>query len=247
MSRLTVVARPNSVPVWDSGALTLRFIALAFRLASVVLIATGIVRITGIFSDTPSPKAWLFYTVLSNVLCLVWMLALLASTVRGLAAYGSRGHSTPSARGSAAIMMAITVTMLIYIFVLVPSAFVQAGDYQPFSLTDNLIHIVTPVLLIGDWLFFVPKGQLRPGDPLRWVLIPLAYMVLSFLYGALGGEFLEGARVPYPFMNVDVYGIGGVALWIVGLGIGLVVVGYLYFGLDRLIAWLAGREHQPRV
>ncbi|MGO3146924.1 MAG: Pr6Pr family membrane protein [Leucobacter sp.] len=198
----------------------------------------GVVRITGIFSDQPSPQAWLFYTVQSNVLCLIWVLLLLIRTARDLASYGHRGHSTPSGRWSAAIMMAITVTLLVYLLVLVPSSFVQGGNYEPFSFTDNLIHIVTPILLIVDWGLFVPKGQLRGADPLRWALIPLAYLCFAFAYGALGGEFLEGSRYPYPFLNVELHGIGGVAFWIGGLTLGLIAIGYIYFGVDRLIAHL---------
>ncbi len=241
MSEGALVSRTRAERVWDSGALVLRTVALPFRCLALVLIAFGIVRITGIFSDAPSPRAWLFYTVLSNALCLVWVLLSVISTIRDLTAFGVRGHSTPSARWSAAIMMAITVTMLVYLLVLVPSAFVQAGDYEAFSLTDNLIHIVTPLLIFVDWLLFVPKGQMRAADPLRWALIPFSYLVLAFIYGALGGEFLEGSRYPYPFMNVAVYGIGGVALWIGGLSVGLVLIGYVFFALDRLIAAISGR------
>jgi hypothetical protein len=51
--------------------------------------------------------------------------------------------------------------MLIYLIVLVPAGFQQVGDYTPFSLTDNPIHIITPCLLILDWLLFTPKGSFR--------------------------------------------------------------------------------------
>jgi hypothetical protein len=42
--------------------------------------------------------------------------------------------------------------------------------------------------------------------------------------------------VPYPFMNVAKHGVGGVALWIGGLTVGLVAVGYVVVGCDRLLA-----------
>ena len=98
-------------------------------------------------------------------------------------------------------MMAITVTMLIYLVVLVPARFAD-GDSDIFSLTDNLIHIITPLLVIVDWLIFVPKGAFRWVDPLLWTLIPYAYLVWAFVYGALGGEFTPGQKYPYPFMDV---------------------------------------------
>ncbi|MBL3699218.1 hypothetical protein D3228_06100 [Leucobacter luti] len=200
------------------------------------VILTGIVRITGAFTADPSWGALRFYTVLSNLLCLVWVALLIVRTVRDIAATGPRGHSTPSARWSGAIMMAITVTFLVYLIVLVPATFTQDSDYAPFSLTDNLIHIITPILLILDWLVFVPKGRLRWFDPLLWALIPYAYLVFALVYGGLGGEFAPGLRYPYPFLNVDAHGVGGVALWILALSVALIGVGYVYVCIDRLLA-----------
>ncbi|UTX54408.1 Pr6Pr family membrane protein [Leucobacter aridicollis] len=232
----TAAGAPVQNGIMQQGALALRPVAFAFRAVSLVLIAVGIVRITGIFGPDPSLSAFTFYTVLSNVLCLGWMLVLVVATSRDLVLRGPHGVSSPSASWSAAIMMAITITMLVYLVVLVPTSFVQGSDYVPFSLTDNLIHIVTPCLLIVDWLLFVPKGALRRADPVRWLGFPLVYLVFAFIYGGLGGEFSPGQRYPYPFLNVEAHGVGGVALWVVGLGIALTAVGYLYFWLDRALA-----------
>lgn len=215
---------------------TLRPVALTYRVLAAGLIAFGIVRITGLFGPDPSLAAFTFYTVQSNLLCLVWMVALVALTARDLRRGGPRGFSTPSPRWSAAVMMAITITMLVYLVVLVPTSFVQGSDYVPFSLTDNLIHIFTPLLLITDWLVFVPKGRLRAGDPLLWLLFPLAYLAFAFVYGGLGGEFSPGQRYPYPFLDVEANGVGGVALWVAGLGVALAGIGYLYYWLDRALA-----------
>lgn len=222
-------------PLLAQGALGSRVAALVFRGLSFALIATGIVRITGLFTPSPTWNALLYYTVLSNLLCLVWTALLIARTVRDLRTRGDRGWSTPAPRWSGAVMMAITVTMLVYLVVLVPSAFVQGGSYQPFSLTDNLIHVITPCLLIADWLLFVPKGRLRWGDPLRWALIPYAYLVFALVYGALGGEFSPGRNYPYPFLDVDTHGIGGVAVRVLVLSVVLVGVGYVYVVIDRLL------------
>lgn len=226
----------------DSGALSARIPALVYRLLALALIATGIARITGVFTPSPSWNALLYYTVLSNLLCLVWVVLLIIRTIRDLRSEGARGHSTPSARWSGAVMMAITVTMIVYLLVLVPSAFVQGGDYVPFSLTDNLIHVITPCLLIVDWLLFVPKGRLRWTDPLLWTLIPYAYLAFAIIYGGLGGEFAPGVSYAYPFLDVATLGAAGVAGWVVVLSIALVAVGYLYIVIDRLLARIGKRQ-----
>lgn len=220
------------------AALQSRPLALACRLVSLAFIVTGLARITGIFSATPSWSSFLFYTVLSNVLCLAWVVLLIIRTIRDMAGDGARGTSTPSARWGGAVMMAISVTMLIYLVILVPASFKQAGDYVPFSFTDNLIHVITPCLLIADWLLFVHKGTFRWIDPLLWALIPGAYLVFGFAVATLGGEFQPGQKYPYPFMNIEVLGLGGVAVWILGLSAALIGVGYGYVALDRVLARL---------
>lgn len=226
----------------EHGAIVLRPLALFFRVVSLVLIAAGIVRITGIFGPDPGWASFTFYTVQSNLLCLVWVAVLVLKTARDMGKTGPRGHSTPSARWSAAVMMAITITMLVYLIVLVPASFVQDSDYVPFSLTDNLIHVITPCLLIVDWLLFVPKGRLRAFDPFLWAIIPSAYLVFAFVYSGLGGEFSPGQRYPYPFLDVDVHGVGGVVTRVLVLAVALIAVGYVYFGLDRLLSIRTRRE-----
>lgn len=225
-----------AAPATNSAALPWRPVALVYRVAAFALIATGIIRITGLLTPSPEWNALLFYTVLSNLLCLVWVAILIVRTVRDLRAHGARGTSTPSPRWSAAVMMAITVTMFVYVFVLVPMTFKQGGDYEPFSFTDNLIHVFTPIFLIVDWLLFVPKGRLRAFDPLLWTLIPYAYLVFALIYGGFGGEFVPGQTYPYPFLDVAAQGVGGVALWVLALSVVLIALGYVYFAIDRLLA-----------
>lgn len=227
-------------PLLAHAAVNARPVALVYRIIALALILTGILRNADVFSGSPDGTTLLFYTMISNVICLVWMLLLVARTVRDLRRHGARGTSTPSPRGSGTVMMAITVTMLIYLIVLVPTRFAQ-GDADIFSLTDNLIHIITPCLVIVDWLLFVPKGTFRWIDPLLWTLIPYAYLVFGFVYGALGGEFTPGQTYPYPFMNIDQLGVGGVALWIVALTAALIAVGFIFVVIDRMLGAVGRR------
>ena len=160
-------------------AIALRTIAFPYRAVASFVILVGIARVSGLWSADPSWNSFLYYTVMSNVLCLVWM---------------------------------------------VWSAIVTLRD---------------PLLVIAGWLLFIPKGRLRPYDPLLWAIIPYAYLVCAFTYSALGGEFAPGVRVPYPFMNIETNGLGGVVLWIAGLTVALVAVGYVSYGVDRLLARVA--------
>ena len=231
---------PARARLFENAAVNLRPVALVYRVAALAVILTGVIRLSEVLTGQPAWSTFLFYTMLSNLLCLAWMVALLFRTARDLRRTGARGTSTPSARGSGVVMFAITVTMLIYLVVLVPTRFAD-GDSDIFSLTDTLIHVVTPVLMIVDWLLFVPKGAFRWMDPLLWTLLPYAYLGWAFAYGASGGEFTPGQKYPYPFMNIEALGIPGVAQWIVMLSLALIAVGFVYVVLDRILAALARR------
>lgn len=244
VSPSTASALPDSdrsrTPLFAHAALNSRPVALIYRILALAVIITGVIRHSDVLTGAPNWTTLLFYTMVSNLLCLVWVALLVVRTGRDLGRRGPAGTSTPSARASGAVMMAITVTMLIYLVVLVPTRFAD-GDTDIFSLTDNLIHIITPLLVIVDWLLFVPKGSFRWTDPLLWTLIPYAYLVWAFVYGAVGGEFTPGQKYPYPFMDVDALGVGGVAQWIVALTLALVVVGLVFVVIDRALAALARR------
>lgn len=236
------VGSPPRRPTYDRSVfIPDRRLALAYRVIAAGLVFWGIARITGLFTGHVAGVQFLYFTVLSNILCLGWFVALAARTVRDLVRDGTRGQSTPSARFGGAVMMAITVTMLIYLIILVPEAFTQRSGYTPFTLTDNLIHIFTPLLTIGDWLLFTAKGAFRWYDPPLWAIVPAAYLVFAFAYGGLGGTFGGGTPYPYPFMEVDRLGIGGVAVWLVGLGVALEIVAFVYVALDRGLGVVARR------
>lgn len=239
-STLTPTETPRT-SLFAHAAINARPIALTYRVIALGVILTGIVRHSDILTGQPSWTTLLFYTMLSNLLCLAWMLILVVRTTRDLRHRGRSGTSTPSARLSGAVMMAITVTMLIYLIVLVPARFAD-GDADIFSLTDNLIHIITPVLMIVDWLLFVPKGAFRWIDPVLWTLLPYTYLVWAFVYGSLGGEFTPGQRYPYPFMDVDALGVLGVAQWVVALTVALIVVGLIFVSIDRALGALSRRR-----
>lgn len=225
----------------DGVAIRSRWLTLAYRLAAVLLIGWGLARMIQPFGDSPAWAALLYYTMLSNLLGLIWLALQGVKTAADVVRLGSRGTSTVSARVAAAVAMAITVTMLIYLIVLAPSAFVQDSGYEPFSLSDNLVHIIGPLLVIFDWVLFNPKGRLRRLDPLLWLLAPLAYMAFAYIGSALGLRWGE-ERYPYFFLDVDANGLGTVVVSLVVIGIAIAAVGYLYLWADRAMA----RRAAPR-
>jgi hypothetical protein len=73
------------------------------------------------------------------------------------------------------------------------------------------------------WLLFAPRAGLSWKDSVTWLIYPGVYLVYVLARGAVSGLY------PYPFVDVNVLGYGGVLarsglLMLVFLGMGLLVV-----------------------
>jgi hypothetical protein len=212
--------------------------ALAFRILFVAVSGWALALLLDLDQGRFEPVVFVFFTALSNLAVFAWALVSLVVTVRDVRRDGWRGASSPSPRLAGFPLMSIIVTMLIYLVVLTPT--VPADEL--FTLEDTLVHVVVPVLMILDWLLFTPKGRQRGYDPLLWAVPPYLYLGWAFLHHALGGTF-SGRAYPYPFMNVDVIGWSGFAIYLVVLTVALEVVAYLIHGVDRIL----GRRARRRV
>ncbi|KQS68877.1 Pr6Pr family membrane protein [Modestobacter sp. Leaf380] len=93
-------------------------------------------------------------------------------------------------------MLGITVTGLVYVFVLGP-------DLDPQGLgwwTNAGLHYVAPVLALVSWLLLGPRPRVT-GATVGWALVwPLAWIGYALALGALTDWY------PYPFLDVTVIG-----------------------------------------
>lgn len=210
--------------------------AVVYRTLTAVLAVVGVARVIGVGSPELQLGGLLYYTSLSNLLGAAWMLVALVVTLRRVVHQGWQGRASVLPRLGAGVALAILVTMLIYLTVLAPAAFTQGSGYQPFTLTDDLVHVIVPLLVIGDWVIFADKGRLRWWDPLWWAGIPYAYVVFAMLRPlATDAPWPGGGTYPYPFLDVDALGAGGViaglavlTVVIEGIAVGIVAVDHLW-------------------
>ena len=151
-----------------------------------------------------------YNTVLSNIL-----VALVASSM-ALRGPGSRLTSPGTL---AAVAVYIGVVGLIYSLLL-------RSQWAPVGLArvaDELLHDVTPVLYVLWWLLCAPKNALKWGSPVKWLVYPLTYFLLSLIAGACTGRYL------YPFGDVTAHGLAlvlrnGALILVLYLGLGLAAV-----------------------
>lgn len=106
---------------------------------------------------------------------------------------------------------------------------ILASQWEPKGwqlFADILLHTLTPVAMVADWLLFTPKRDVALSNVARWLLFPAGYGAYALARGALTGFY------PYPFLEVGTLGYPQVLLNLVvllaifaGLGATLVVAG----------------------
>ncbi len=216
-----------------------KWAAFAYRLVIVVAAAVGIGIQTGIVGPGSLNLGSLrYFTLLSNLLCLVYFLADAFFCLR------RERNLCPQLKG--AIAMALTVTGIVYHTMLTGVAFSMDGLDDPMfnsalgQLGNQLLHTVVPVMALCDWLLFDEKGTYRLSSPFVWALLPDAYFVYATVRGFLLPAAFYGDRFPYPFINFDVLGWKVVPI-VVGLNVAFILLGFVYVGVDRLLAKTGGK------
>ena len=215
-----------------------RVVALIFRVAAACLISSGIILATGMHKGIPKAFHFLFFTMQSNIWVAVFVMYLAGKTLRDLIKSGIRGTSDvdPSVRGS--LTLAITVTHLVYHFLLRPSienipnrARIEMGFA---TYRDNVLHYGSCWCILADYFLFAPKNRYRWFDPLKWFVLPLIYFVVILVSAEVFDKSpFNHSRYPYFFIDVDIFGFMGVIKNVLGICAGFVVIAYVFYLLDK--------------
>jgi hypothetical protein len=154
-----------------------------------------------------------FFTILTNFLV---ALVFTAAAVRPSAAWG-QWVLRPSVQASTAVY--IVIVGIVYQLLLRQLWNPQGAQW----VADVLLHSVIPVGYVLYWWLFAPRDELNWKNALGWLVYPGAYLVYTLTRGAVSGLY------PYPFVDVNALGYGGVltraaGLMLVFLGMGLLIV-----------------------
>lgn len=210
-----------------------RLIALIYRIVLFAMCIIGI--IVHIYMDGSLNKTVLiYYTIQSNILCLVVISMVIVDTIIKIKREGIKGENISFPKLKGATTMAITVTFLVFHVILKPTLFdMGMGEYAS-SFGNISVHYVTPLMFILDWVLFDKKFVYKKTDPIIWTMIPLAYFVFAIIRAQIGGIIAgTDSRYPYFFIDIDQYG-WMVALFVLGLLIFFIALGYIILLIDRI-------------
>jgi hypothetical protein len=165
------------------------------------------------YAGTPEAVHYLsFFTILSNIL------VALTFSVAALAPHGSAGKLLLRPPMATATALYITVTGLVYYFMLA-SLYDLSGWTKVYNST---LHYALPPAYVLFWLAFVQKGTLRLRHALWMLAAPMAYGVYTLARGAMVAWY------PYPFLNAAELGYPR-TFWNIGEFLIIFIVGALAF------------------
>ena len=208
----------------------------------------GCVACLGIFDDIKRFR-WDFYvyfTNISNFLCIGVMLFALIETVKKK----EDGFVTALPVLKFIGMLGILLTFLVFNIMLAGE---QGRDPQlNWRIGSLLFHVILPIMYIADWFLFYERKKCTWRYPIISAAFPLGYAIFLLIHATILGfdssilTPTEGSTTPliYPyfFVNIDTQGIDGVLMWIGILGAVFIAVGYMFFGIDRLVERLSEKD-----
>ncbi len=217
-----------------------RRLSFFYRMLLITSLSTGIVLNV---VETSSVSAILsYYTLQSNIICLVFFVfILMVSAVKDDYQESDVYHLV---KGCVTIIIAITG--LVYAIALGPIGFdmqIDTGGFEKF-MSNFLVHVVSPILVILDYFFFDKKGKFKLYYPLIWLIIPLNYLIYVYTYSSNGGEFFGvggSTKFAYIFLDYTQIGYKGVAGAIILMGIFILLISYGLVLVDRVVGRRQGR------
>ena len=129
-------------------------------------------------------------------------------------------------------LIMITVTGLVYALILAPADTVQGWQY----ISNTLEHYLTPLLTILIFIIFGPRRQIRLGAVLPALILPLVWVGIALLRGAIIGAY------PYGFINVATWGYGTVTINLIGIIVIGTGLGLFFWAIERWMSKLEARK-----
>lgn len=171
-------------------------------------------------------NSFLYFTTLSNVFCFIfYLITLLLRLFKKLNKndiyYILKGLMT----------LSITLTMIIYYLLYFAG---KIPNFYGHYFISPLLHLITPMLVIIDYVVYGSKGNSNKKLPFAWSILLIVYTLVVIIYSLSGGTF-NGDKYPYDFMNIEKYGVTKVIIINIFLYLLFIAYGFFIQRIDRRI------------
>lgn len=203
---------------------------IIFKTIYVVLGFIGVIGSLGYFSAKFNGNFYIYYTNLSNYICLGFMIASLVETIKSFKSSQEEFCNT-APKFKFMCMIMILVTCLVYNILLAKEN--TASEYF-LSLSNLTNHLILPIMFVVDWILFYEHEQTKWYYPLLSTIMPLIYVVLIVIRALILGNNSGKLLYPYFFLDINTLGFGGFIMWVSILVVIFVALGYLLYFFDNI-------------
>lgn len=220
-----------------------RTVSIIYRLLVITSLLTGIILN---FINTVSIRFLIsYYTMQSNIICLI---AFIFFWIKDLRKYNCKKSNLYYVM-KGMVTIAILVTAIIYLTILLPNELpmyiISSKGMTGKKLGNILVHVISPSLVLLDYVLIDEKGRFKFFYPFIWLFIPSGYV--CFVYSGLGRFYRIGGskKFGYFFLDYEKMGVQRVIAWVAGIAIGIVIVGYIFIWLDRKLVRHEQKKENP--
>lgn len=211
---------------------------VSYVLKTVVVLSAAIGTIMSYFAGRDSfmggSVVFMYFTIQSNIaiaiICAIGLCKLMKGSDVSKVWYAVKFVGT----------VAITLTGLVFGFVLAPTLGSQAWNIQ-----NTLTHLVVPVAAVIDFFVTSSVNEIRKRNVVLVTIPPILYAIYAGIGYVKGWQFAAGYNYPYFFLNwgskAGAFGFTnelpfmGTAWWILLLLILLIGVGFVYLKIADIM------------
>jgi hypothetical protein len=202
-------------------------VSVIYKIIGAILVAYGIA--INLVGSTNALELMSYFTMISNLMVVAVLslgtLVLLKVVKIDVSLFRKIKGAT---------IVATILMMGVYNFILIPFMRINIPSYQIYSIKDIFIHLLSPIIILADYLLFDEKGLFEYRDAFSFMYYLLIYFVYLIIYELLGGRFIvSGVETIYPyfFLNIEVQGI-----WLTLFNI--LLIGLVFTGFGLLLVWV---------
>lgn len=188
----------------------------------------SILATSGVLDGNLNIDIFTMFTTITNLSCTIYYL------VEFIYQLKIKKNRTFSRIIKNTLMMSITLTLLVAHFVLK-----MRFSFDTFMNMSFLgVHYIIPILIIIDWIIFEKKGKIKKVEPFIYLIMPAIYFIVALISAKFGHGLgcNSTSKYPYPFLDIEVLGIGKVLINCIVMKIGCLFIGYTYYFTDKLLS-----------
>ena len=181
---------------------------------------------------------YIYFTNLSNYLCLGVMIAELVACVKK----NDEGYTNAFPKLKFIGLVAILLTFFVFNVFLAGEA--GRDPLRNWEIGSVLLHVVLPIMYVIDWFVFDERGKAKWKYVFAALSFPAIYFAFIIVHAAILGfdtSIKNGLGnppliYPYFFLNFEKLKVGGVAKWIVIIAGAVMLVGAMFILIDKALA-----------